>query len=1379
MKQIRLLLLMLLFSIGAIASAQDGTDTDQQVVDTPLAGDVYLKNVATGLYWGAGHSWGTQASLNVHPEYLTLVGNDDGTYKIDSRVTNGGDNHYFNGDFMDNNQPMSLTITEVDGGYTIASPEGKLFGYDGTSTLMGKDVTDKAAAVWQIIKKADMAATLGTATADAPVDASFMILDQNFGRNNRDQSAWVVAADPACKNKNLSGGNNENNCAESFHSLFKVSQVVAGLPKGLYKVSAQAFYRNDAQQHAPVVLPHLFANTATVDFPVKDGNEGSMSDASVSFAAGKYTISTYLQLAADGDIEVGVLNQSEDTLWCIWDNIVLEYYGAEADLATVMFGEYVKQIAALMTSVSELSKAGLPDAVTTQLEAVLTQYEDFTSTDEQAYKDAIAALTKAKELGDAYVSAKAALAKMEVLTQRNNIYTAAALDAYYTTPLAAYEAGTLTADEAKALQNPYQITGWHANLTCDDLLLSAWDVDGTIGAYQGYYINTWSTEGENDGSNFTVPFYEYWTGDGESLPARVLTGKITNVVPGKYYVTADVRVRVKNGNTDPATGITLGLNDGDAVNVCTGAQVGTSQFYVAHVSAIGEVAADSALAVKFTVASENNISWLSFQNVKYAPYAESANLDFGADQPVTVKVNTYQKDVKNDEVANQQPVTGWNIPENGDARAAAVFAYGDATANLAGADYIAPAAAPDDQSNGKALGLVAVWGATTQYTQPVTLPAGNYVITYKAQNVAGTGAFAKNLFGFIADDGTEYLSTETALPVGQWTDMTAKFTLKEMTSGILSVGYKAPNQGSGANQHIFIDRIEVATVSDAELAKAALQTAITAAQSAADAAVTGTDLFFLPVEAKTTLVAAITEAQAVYDNAEATAEQVNAAKAAIETAKATFDATPVNQPAAGQAYTFIQKASGLALSLVAPDAETEGDLGSVQIAETASELTFEPTDGGFYLTNGTEYVGIAGTNNWTMAAAADKKAVISVAPVILTEGEGDEAVEKVYYTLSEPKGMIATDATDAGSACYSDKSVAKSGDKAYWTIAPVAAPQPEDYIVVAGAKVPVVATIEVLHNEYEKTPYSETTESFDLEAVKTALGVEDIATCKQYIVNCTDSTAVDNTTDGWRNAQGDAEGWGTSAGMVCVKINDPASATINYIGCIDDTWTAGQTCTAKWAFVSADASKAAVVSVKITFIEQPPVTVGEYEKAEDINVEVTREPGKGYDADEITADLTAIATAIGLQDLSTADAYVLDAEGNYVGNAMATYDGWFDALTGAPTTWSTINGGKEAKGVCLKWTGTGFNICDMENKGLADGDKVTVKWAFANAEDEKLVVVNFNVTYKAAVVDGIRSITALQNSLQAGKVYNLRGQKAGAIVKGGVYLVDGKKVLVK
>ena len=163
------------------------------------------------------------------------------------------------------------------------------------------------------------------------------------------------------------------------------------------------------------------------------------------------------------------------------------------------------------------------------------------------------------------------------------------------------------------------------------------------------------------------------------------------------------------------------------------------------------------------------------------------------------------------------------------------------------------------------------------------------------------------------------------------------------------------------------------------------------------------------------LAAAVTAAQAVADKADATPEELEAALNVLNEAIAAY-ANGGNKPEAGKAYYIQQKASGLYLSL-----DAEANL--VVLSETPAELKWVAADeGGWYITDGVSYVGLAGTNAWSMAAAADNKVAISPAPVA---GSG-----VTYYTLNEVNGLIATDAIEAGSKCYADKTASAAGDKA-------------------------------------------------------------------------------------------------------------------------------------------------------------------------------------------------------------------------------------------------------------------------------------------------------------------------------------------------------------
>lgn len=201
--------------------------------------------------------------------------------------------------------------------------------------------------------------------------------------------------------------------------------------------------------------------------------------------------------------------------------------------------------------------------------------------------------------------------------------------------------------------------------------------------------------------------------------------------------------------------------------------------------------------------------------------------------PVTVGVCTYEKDMAaNGTTYSQQvEIAGWNIPENGDKKAGGVFLTGSGVW-LGGPGYDVPATSFSGKADAKVMGVIAVWTGTVQYTLPVELAPNEYTLTMSIYNKkGGTAEFVKNLIGFVAEDGTEYLSTTKSYAVDSWTNESVTFTLTEATKGYISIGFSAPDSGSGANEHLFIDGIGLHYKGEPTADKTALLAAIEAAEA--------------------------------------------------------------------------------------------------------------------------------------------------------------------------------------------------------------------------------------------------------------------------------------------------------------------------------------------------------------------------------------------------------------------------------------------------------------------------------------------------------------------------------------------------------------------
>lgn len=439
---------------------------------------------------------------------------------------------------------------------------------------------------------------------------------------------------------------------------------------------------------------------------------------------------------------------------------------------------------------------------------------------------------------------------------------------------------------------------------------------------------------------------------------------------------------------------------------------------------------------------------------------ETANLDFEATEPITDGICTYAKDMSKNGTVHfgAQPVDGWNVlnvtdniyegSDRGvlDQKAGGVFEYGS-DAWLGGAEYKAPTAAPEGSSGTKALGLVSVWGgnnAIIQYTQDIVLDEGSYELEVVVMNTAGTNALTKNLIGFIAEDGTEYLAKTKSYPVGEWTTEVISFTLDKKTFGQLSLGLQNAS-GSGAAPHLFIDGVAINTIAPTVALHKELADALIDATATVEAkANVGDQLFQKPEDAYDTFAGVVSTQKEVSENAEATEQQLRDAIAALQDAVATY-AAAVNAPEAEQEYTLQLKDGGMYMSL------NEG----TKLSADPAPLKFVAFEGGYAITDGNEYVALTGTggNDWTMGVATEPYAWV----VTLQDG---------YYHIAKVGNSahhIGVDNTGAGSACYANKGVS---DKSLWTIAAYVKVEPVDVT-------DLIKNPAYLENGYEGWTYSE------------------------------------------------------------------------------------------------------------------------------------------------------------------------------------------------------------------------------------------------------------------------------------------------------------------
>ena len=768
---------------------------------------------------------------------------------------------------------------------------------------------------------------VATINGGTNVDLTSLIVNPSFESNFVGWTNNGLAAQG-----NTSFGKEGNIYAEKWepNGTFGVSQTIGALPAGLYELTADVKARS-------VTSAKVFA--AGIEQAVTIGE-----------VQNTYTVSFALDDKANALIGFEGTGTGVGASWLCVDNFTLKYVGT---------------LPTELTAVEGKMNAKVDSAQTAAVEA-------YNSTQSVVnYNAAQAAISAAQASVAAYAVAKTALTGMKNILDATNFYTADALATYgYTANKTAYDNCTLTNEAASALVNPENITGWRAANDIDDLLMSVWDVEPEN--WDSYHMNTWSTEGGNDGSNFNVPFIEYWTDDDNSLDSKTLTATISSLDNGLYEVSAWVRVRAKNGTTaTDATGITMDVNGGGegdyaAVDVTEGTQIGESQFQLATYTAQGLVK-DGNLTLNFNVAADNNISWLSFKNVKYTKvrdltpeealvaatdedyaalnaaidahvlgfeageYAPYNNIEAARTIAAAKAIDQTATNAQENVQAATAAITGANWVAN-TSEVNAVFDgsfeadYSGQTGNInpIGWQRVKGAAADGYNvrlMNGTNAGLAATtsgkaiftkqsayYGYADGYTMP--LKANTY---YKITFIYGGWGDCKKdgYVSMAAPDGSAVTLSATDLPVDATNADADKNAWKSYTAifqtgdaGDYVLGLRKKNYDtSGQSQYVYGDITLVRATADDF--KEALYAEIETAENIDVKVNVGTGAFQIPEAAAEALTSSISTAQGIYDNENATIDDVLQGVDDLKAAEEAYSKVELNAPADGQLFNVI------------------------------------------------------------------------------------------------------------------------------------------------------------------------------------------------------------------------------------------------------------------------------------------------------------------------------------------------------------------------------------------------------------------------------------------------------------------------------------------
>ena len=338
----------------------------------PAAGKVYLFNIGTGMFLGAGSDWNTHAAVDQVGIEVELVASGEG-FTMKCALGSFNDSPY-----VDTGANTVYTFQAVSGQTNVYNilegsdllgwnPNGKTDGkkyWNSISNVTGASATDPNYQ-WKVIIPAERKALLAQATTQNPVDVSYLI---NNPSHNRKAGYDMYTKDAPGGNGGARVSSQDDNNGEraadfgyEFWNVDKLewSQQLTGLTPGKYEVAVQGYYREgDGGYQAGVVnnggtllrKAYLKAGDETAELQniayCLDGvpgvgtavsNNGNFPnwprEAFEFFETGYYWTSVQVTVGNDGQLKIGVYKDSKtDNDWIVLDNFRLRLL--EADKAS-------------------------------------------------------------------------------------------------------------------------------------------------------------------------------------------------------------------------------------------------------------------------------------------------------------------------------------------------------------------------------------------------------------------------------------------------------------------------------------------------------------------------------------------------------------------------------------------------------------------------------------------------------------------------------------------------------------------------------------------------------------------------------------------------------------------------------------------------------------------------------------------------------------------------------------------------------------------------------------------------------------------------------------------------------------------------------------
>lgn len=361
----------------------------------PAAGEFYLYNVGKKQFLCGGSDWGAHAALGLPGVLLTLEEEDAAAmlYHFDTGLYNGTveeGKHYLNSrGYMDAPKGGPWQFLPVAGkenvfnivqgdwpdAYMVWDPYASVDGGHANETTVNTECRSpkfeegmsNPNAQWKLVTREERDALLENASLENPADATHAIVCPGFNQREPLESAWTINNGTVWER----GSNHDDFCLESWNTTdFDASQMVEGLPAGVYTLWANGFYRNGAHREKndgeiagqpdleQISNAYIYAGaegeTYLPNILSESGNAPGEGNTTTSAEGVSYHIPEYCDQAAnffrsglyqvhftfekgDGEVIIGVGKEQQGAPedWVVVDNFRLSYYGADTTVDAV------------------------------------------------------------------------------------------------------------------------------------------------------------------------------------------------------------------------------------------------------------------------------------------------------------------------------------------------------------------------------------------------------------------------------------------------------------------------------------------------------------------------------------------------------------------------------------------------------------------------------------------------------------------------------------------------------------------------------------------------------------------------------------------------------------------------------------------------------------------------------------------------------------------------------------------------------------------------------------------------------------------------------------------------------------------------------------